>query len=202
MGVSPSDPGGRPVSDRVRRAQAQHLALWRVRHLRHLGQFHRWPRCAHGPARVAEQSRRQSLRAEFQRAGRRQRHGRRGELVPGRGLRLLRHRSRREKRRGAVAQRDDPETGRARLRHLGRRADGEALDDRRVGPAHLRSRARPRLLRIERRRTRLRGPARNDRRHHGRHQHALGGDAEDRRRSRGGTRPCRATTGTRNARSR
>ncbi len=49
--------------------------------------------------------------SEFQRADRRERHGRRGEHVPGRALRLLRHRPRREDRRGAVAQRDDPETG-------------------------------------------------------------------------------------------
>ena len=58
----------------------------------------------HRSARLAERPRRRSLRAEFQRSHRRQRHGHCGQHLPGRRLWLLRHRSRCQKRRRALAQ--------------------------------------------------------------------------------------------------
>ena len=60
--------------------------------------------------------------------------------------------SRCQDRQGTLAQCDDSAPGRARGRDVGRLAVREPVDDRRLGSAHLRSRPRSRLLRINRRR--------------------------------------------------
>ena len=145
-------------------------------------------------------SRRRLLRQQLERPDRRQRRGRRGQHVPGRRPRLLRHRSRRHDRQGALAQRDDSAPGPARRRDLGRRAVREPLDDRRVGSAHLRSRARSRLSTD---RAASAPPRRRSAEHagrdHGRHQHALRRSSPRPAKSSGSTRCCRATIGIRNA---
>ena len=95
-----------------------------------------------------------------------------------------------------------PRPGQAGRRDLGRRAVREALDDRRMGTAHLRSRARSRLLRIERRGARLGSAARNAGRNAWPAPTRAGRSGPRPARSCGGIRCCRATTGIRNARSR
>ena len=84
--------------------------------------YRRRPRCPHRQGCVADQSRRRSVRQQFHRPDRGQRHGDRGLDLPVRGLRLLRHGPRRQDRRGALAQFADPAPGPARRRDLGRLA--------------------------------------------------------------------------------
>ena len=203
LGVpAPAAAGRRCSSNDQGQTQAQHRALWRPRLLRHLGQHRRRARRAHRRAGLADRSRRRRS-SSATRAARSSPTASSSRAARARSLaRLLRHRPRCRDRQGALAQRDDSAPGRARRRDLGRLAVREPLDDRRLGSAHLRSRARSRLLRIERRRPRLRGAAQNAGRDAWPAPTRASRCGPRPARSSGGIRCCRATTGTRNARSR
>ena len=79
----------------------------------------------------------------------RQRQGDRRPPVPaaGRQRRLHRHRARRQDRQGALAHAHDPAARRARLRHVGRRADERALARGHLDGAELRPGDEPDLRR-------------------------------------------------------
>ena len=120
-----------------------------------------------------------SLRAEFQRAGRGQRHGRRGSScqVAGFGCYVTGHDA---KNARSCARRNDPETGWPGYDTWGGAADGKRWMTGVWGQLTYDPELDLVFLRIERSRTRLRGPARNDRCEDGRHKHALGCHPENR----------------------
>ena len=128
---------------RPRRHQPQHRHLGHDDHRRQRRQPDvRHRRQDRSPGVGNEGARRDRARVGELGPDHRQRQGDRGPPVPaaGRQRRLHRHRARRQDRQGAVAHAHDSAARRARLRHVGRRADGRALARRHVDGAELRPR--------------------------------------------------------------